>query len=422
MPTVRYAAVNAAYWAGFCLILGFSSVFLLGRGLTNTQIGVVLALSGLASAILQPWVAGMAEVSTHPLRHWIAALAGVIGLAGVGLLLPVSPVRDGVIFGLALCLLQVVLPLVNALGMQTSREVTPVDFGIARAIGSLSFAATSVMVGALVARTSIDVLAPLIIVTQALLVIAALTFVLRARPDLLRARAAADLGASQARRAAIGADESPGGESQAERNVAGGTPAEETPGLVGRGRFLVLLIGIVGCFVSHSAINNFGFQIIESHGGTSADLGLALLIAAIVEIVPMLFFSRMVARWTPGTLLRVAAVIFAVKAVATLLAPNLASYLATMILQVGSFGVLLPATVYYVDRMLPVAERTRGQAYMTLTLTVGSVVVGLGGGQLLDRSGVPALLAAGAAASLLAVVLVFVGTSRPGSQSRASVP
>ena len=56
---------------------------------------------------------------------------------------------------------------------------------------------------------------------------------------------------------------------------------------------------------------------------------------------------------------------------------------------------------YYVDRLLPRAERARGQAYMTITITLGNVVAGLGGGYLLDAAGVPALLAAGTALSLI---------------------
>ncbi len=83
-----------------------------------------------------------------------------------------------------------------------------------------------------------------------------------------------------------------------------------------------------------------------------------------------------------------------------------------MLLQMVGFGLAIPATVYYVDRMLPVAERARGQGMMTLTLTLGNVVAGLAGGVLLDLAGVPALLVAGTVAAVLGAVAVFAGTSR----------
>ena len=137
----------------------------------------------------------------------------------------------------------------------------------------------------------------------------------------------------------------------------------------------------------------------------------------------MLFFRRLVARWSPAVLLRVAAVGLAVKAVATLVAPDLTSFLATMLLQVVSFALLIPASVYYVDRLLPAAERVRGQAHMTLTLTLGSVFAGLIGGPLLDAAGVPALLAAGTAAAVIGLVGVVLGApARSRAPQEAGAP
>lgn len=385
MPTVRYALVNAAYWAGFCLVMAFSSVFLLSRGLGNAQIGLVLSAGGLVSAGLQPWVASRVEHSRLPLRAWVAALAAAVAL-GAALLavLPAHPVRDAVVFGAILCVIQVVTPLVNALGMDAARHGTDVDFGTARAVGSGTFAVTSVGVGALVALAGEAVLPPLLIATQAALVVAALTFVFRGRPR----STASTVG---------GAAEPPAG------------PLDDA----GRRRFGLLLVGMTGAYASHAAINNYVFQIAEHHGGTASHLGIAFMIAAGIETLPMLFFRRLVARWSPATLLRFAAMGIAVKALATLLAPSLAAFLATMLLQVISFAVLIPASVYYVDRLMPAGARVRGQAAMTLTLTLGTVVAGLGGGVLLDAAGVPALLAAGTAAAVLGIAGVVGGTFAP---------
>ncbi len=382
LPTLRYAALSAAYWAVFCFAIAFTSVFLLARGLSNAQIGAVVAVSGLASAALQPLVAGAAARSRWPLRAWIVGLAGLLALVAAALMLPVATrLSDALLYGTALCLVQVVLPLVNAIGMEAAHAGVPVEFGPARAAGSLSFALASVGPGSLVAATDAMVIPPLLVAGQALLALTAVTFVFRV------GRAAARVVAT----------------------AAAADPAPLTRS--GRRRFGVLLLGVTGCYTSHAAINTFLFQNLGHHGGDASHMGLAFLIAASVEVLPMLAFSRIVARWTPGTLLRVAAVMLAVKAVASLLAPNLTWFLATMLLQMVSFALLVPATVYYVDRLLPAAERVRGQAFMTLTLTLGNVIAGLGGGVLLDTAGVPALLLAGALAGGAAVVAVVAGTA-----------
>ncbi len=81
MPTVRFAAINGTYWVGFCFLMSFSSVFLLDRGLSNSQIGLVLAGSGIVSVVLQPLVAGWAGASLRGLRRWIAGLSAATAVA-----------------------------------------------------------------------------------------------------------------------------------------------------------------------------------------------------------------------------------------------------------------------------------------------------------------------------------------------------
>lgn len=384
-PTLRYAALHAAYWSGFCLVLAFSSVLLLARGLTNAQIGVVLAAAGAVSAALQPPVAGFAARTRWPLRHWITGLGVLIAAAaGSMVVLPADVLRDGLLFGTVLCLIQLVVPLLNAVGMDTAAEGVPIDFGTARALGSFAFALTSVGVGAVVAGTGPGVLPWLIVGTQVLMIAAALTFRFKtvdaAGASLPDARLALpDLPALDAAR---------------------------------RRRFWLLIIGLTGAFTSHAAINSFLFQVVRHHGGNASDMGLAAMIAATLETIPMLFFARLVRHWRPDTWLRFAAAAFAVKALVTWLAPNLALFYVAQTLQMFAFALVIPASVYYVDRLLPLADRTRGQAWMTLTLTAGNVVAGLFGGVLLDASGVPALLLFGTVAAALGTLGVFAGTER----------
>ncbi len=400
LPTIRYAALNAAYWSGFCLILGFSSVYLLSQGLSNAQIGLVLAASGAVSAVLQPLLAGIAGRSRVPLRLWIAGLAAATALGAAALLVPGrGPLWHAVAFGYLLCILQVATPLVNAVGMECVNRGIPVDFGPARAVGSFAFALTSLGVGALVAATSSAVVPVLLVVVQALLVVAAWTFVLTG-PGV------PGPGPGPAR----GVPEPL--ESDAPRPDAP-RPAPTAPlDARRRRRFAVLLAGITGGYISHAIINSYLFQVVSFHGGTASEMGVAVTIAATIETLPMLFFRRIVRRWHSGTLLRVAAVAFAVKALATWLAGSLGALYLAQALQVAAFALVVPASVYYVDRLLPPRERVRGQAYMTVTLTLGNVVAGLGGGVLLDLAGVPALLAVGTAFAAVGAVAVLGSTER----------
>ena len=55
-PTPRFVAIQSSYWACYCCIISFSSVYLLDQGFSNAQVGLVISLGGLLSALLQPRV------------------------------------------------------------------------------------------------------------------------------------------------------------------------------------------------------------------------------------------------------------------------------------------------------------------------------------------------------------------------------
>ena len=59
--TPSYAVIQGLYWMYFAAIMSFSGFFLLSGGFTNTQIGILAAIAGLLSAVLQPVLAGYAD-------------------------------------------------------------------------------------------------------------------------------------------------------------------------------------------------------------------------------------------------------------------------------------------------------------------------------------------------------------------------
>ena len=55
--TASYPLVQSFYWINFASAIAFSSVYLLDCGLTSTQIGTIMAASGITAADVQPIVA-----------------------------------------------------------------------------------------------------------------------------------------------------------------------------------------------------------------------------------------------------------------------------------------------------------------------------------------------------------------------------
>ncbi len=61
--TGAYSVVQGFFWMSFAAVMGFSSVYLLGCGLTSSQVGLILAVSGIGAFIIQPVLAGYADLA-----------------------------------------------------------------------------------------------------------------------------------------------------------------------------------------------------------------------------------------------------------------------------------------------------------------------------------------------------------------------
>lgn len=180
MPTARYALLQSSYWSGFCLIVNFASVYLLAQGLSNAQIGMVIAVASALSTVAQPLVAGVADRSRWPLRLWLVAGGLAIAIVGLALLLPGERgLLVAVNYGLLIGSIQLLQPLVNSVGMAVINLGVKVNFGVARASASLAFALLSLAAGRIVEATSEASLPLMLLLVQLVFVVAAATFVFR---------------------------------------------------------------------------------------------------------------------------------------------------------------------------------------------------------------------------------------------------
>ena len=149
-------------------------------------------------------------------------------------------------------------------------------------------------------------------------------------------------------------------------------------------------------------------QIITNVGGTSADLGRLLAIAAITEIPVMFLFSRIVKYVKSSALLVVSSVFFILKAFGYFAAGNIALMTIAAVMQMGSFAIYIPASVYYVNEVMEERDKFKGQALMTGTNTLRGVIGSLLGGFLIDQAGVSVMNLAGLVMAVSGAVLVFL--------------
>ena len=157
---IEYSAIHASYWMFYGVISSFASVFLLARGYSNWEIGVILAVANVLAVVLQPLTADLADRSKKLSLIGITQLltilmmiltVGLFALTGRSLAL-------AAIFVLLIAWHTVLHPLFNSLNFKLEESGVHINFGIARSMGSLAYAALMAVLGSLVQARGVQIL------------------------------------------------------------------------------------------------------------------------------------------------------------------------------------------------------------------------------------------------------------------------
>lgn len=385
-PTPYYALIQGLYWAIFCLMVGFASVFLLDRGFTNAQIGLILGLSYLLSAILQPLVGSVFSRRGVRLNVGVAcAYIPVAALSLAVLLLPLGPVPLAVMLVTAFTIQSMMQPSVNALHQCFETDGERVNFGLARGVGSAAYALSSYVMGRLLTRFSPSILPGIYGAAVAAMIVA-----------LLCAKTAAPAGRG-------GAD---GGASYAK--ILRSCPS------------LALFLVGVGCmFLTYSFIDSFLVQIILSVGGASSDLGTAITLSAMTELPAMVLFARFSRRGNGVRLFMISIWFWLAKDILTLIAPNPQTLFVVQLLNFASCAVYVPGMMDYMRHVLPESQLLRGATLAGTATTLGSLLATILGGWLMDSVGVRRALLIVQFFAAVGALLLTVALGRAIRQSKA---
>lgn len=389
---LHYIVMQIGYWAMFAAICAYLAALLGERGFSNSQIGLLIAIRCLAGIICQPLLGGFADRHPEIPLKVIVSLSLALSLAAslVFLLYPMG------MAGTALVLIILggfeisAYPLMDAMAIQFINAGMPIRYSLGRGIGSMAYAVVCVLLG--LQTQSMGVESTLITHTVLVAAVIALTI---SYPTFRAAPAAADA-------------------PQAEQPHSVWYLLRSNP------PFTLMLVAILLGLTACLPMSNFLVNVVESRGGNSADLGVALFIMGGFELPTAFFFQRMLHRLGSGRLILISMLFTALKAVALLLSFNLATVFLAQPLQMLGYGLFTPASVYFVNESVPEADRVRGQTVMMVASNgmggmLGSYISGLAldAGASLPMGGANLMLLCcltlGVAATVLAAAALALG-------------
>ena len=239
--TGSYSCIQALYWMYFAAIMSFSGFFLLGEGFSNTQIGIIAAVAGIMSALLQPVLAGYADRPDSPsLKKIIQILYVIQLLLGIGLFFSRTLILTGLLYGISIALLQLMTPFINALGMESINQGQKLNFGLARGMGSVAYAVICYVLGIITVKAGVLSIPASVTIITVLSLGCLIIF--------------------------------PFVKTQKSAQTSSDSKSLANPLLFFRKyrRFSLVLIGCIFIYLSHVLLNNFNFQIAQGKGGGSA--------------------------------------------------------------------------------------------------------------------------------------------------------
>ena len=392
-PTVIYSELFVTYWCVYCVITGFSSVFLLDIGYSNTEIGTMLAIGNIVSVIIQPISANIADRSQKLNTLDIAMIMALVIGVFEALVLIVGK-RSIVLFVAYLAVIAVhaaMQPLLNSVEGMFLHIGKSADYGLSRSFGSLGYSITSMILGLAIASAGSGFL-PLVALGFLALLVIGLVVMQRKYKEL--AAMAAEAGELSGQSAMAEAAEL----SEPRKEI---TMKEF---MLRHKLFLVIMFGVFLMFYHHQVINYYMLQVFQNVGGDSTDMGLYGSLMTITEVPALMFFTPLNKKFKTNTLLKVGIVGLMLRGIFMYTATSPLGIQLSLIVNPFGFSLFLAAIVKYISEIMDEREAVRGQSLYVVVITASAVVASFTGGIILDVWGASKML-------LLCMILCIVGAA-----------
>ena len=375
--TPNYTLHQIAYWAAAAGLMSFATAFLLEKGFSAGQVGMLLASGNLLSCAFQPVLAAHADRTGGNI---LKILCLCLSFMSVGFLcmiqfLPLPGWLFGLTYLMAVFSFDAMMPLLNSICVAYNEQGMRINYGFGRGIGSLAFAFSSLGIGKAIAALGADSMIWIVMVLMGIFILATLSF------PAVRKSAVAE-----------------------ESNTDCCTVMEF---FIRYKWYCASLLGVMLLAMFHAMTENYLIEIAGKLGGDSGSVGIALFVATAIETPVIIFFENIRRHISDNWLLRYAGLSFLLKSLLLLLAPSVTAIYFIQLLQATSYSFLSPTQMYYAKAKVAAADMVKGQAFITAAYSLGCAIGNFSGGQLLDAFNVTALLIAGIIMATAGTVILF---------------
>ena len=375
--TASYAILQASMWGFYAIIVGYSSSFMYSHGFTDGQISIVLGITTALSCVAQLGLAELiARLPKLTVYRVLLVLSGM--LLACALLMRMELTAAAIAgLGLGLILLQVLPAMANSIGMDSVSQGSPMNYDIARGVGSGGYSILSLITGMLVSRLGVEVLWILTLVDTLVFLGSVLWF-----------HRAGEITAPPKERV---------------KEKREGSFLRAYP------KFALVLFGSIVLQISHNLVCSFLLQIVVSKGGDASHQGIAAFVSAITEIPVMFAFGWLLKKKKVEFWFAFSAAVFVLKPLFLFLAADVWGVYAAQTTQMIGYAVYVMASAYYAGSATDKNDMVRAQSYMTAAIPIGSLIANSTGGFLCQYYTPQGMLLVSTAVAIIGGIIVIAG-------------
>lgn len=368
---IKFSVSISLYYISYAIIIGFSALFLQSKGFSNTEIGVFFASSAILCVFIQCFFGSFLDKHPEISVKTLIFLSSIIVFAAVITLFFLKP-RGAIMvcYIIAGSLMLAISSFFNSFGMEYINAQIPLNYSLARGIGSFFYAVVFLFMGFVIKSFKITSIFPAFFISECLFLLCVVTI-------------------QPAHKSA------PPNLEQEKYNFF--SFFHKNPAV------FFLLINILLIYISYTSINNFHINIIKSVGGGSQELGISASLGALLELPAMALFVPVSKKFSYRSLLLFSCTFFFIKTFSLLFAESVTAVYLSQCLQFFSYGLFVPASAYFLNSILSIKDKAKGQSALGIfTFGLGGLFSSLLSGIVLDSFPVKTLI-------LLLSTLAFAG-------------
>ena len=355
--TLSYSIIQCFNWGAFAAIWVYVTVILKSYGMTYAQAGIVTALANAFSIIIQLLLSSQVDRCSK-FRSEHAALAQVSLAIILAFYLLIRTSTSILSAGISVCCIGICItgiqPFLNTLAMEQIRDGHRLHFGLARGIGSVTYAAVAASAGFLYSKWGTSGLLSVFIVLYLFEFVSVLFFT---KTPILK--------------------------------------STDTPSTISGFHLLknhlsfsLFLVATAALWTSYMLTITYTDAIVTRAGGTATHVGILVAVGAVSELPAMIATVRLMQRFSVNKLLLLSGIFFCVRSLCILASPSMPFLYASWALQSVSYGLFTPLAVFFVNETIDAVNQAKGQAMSFGATTIGCILGNYLGGRLTDNAGI----------------------------------